>query len=377
MKNHSLIIWKLVSVLTIVSTASLIIWYVNNKNISDIDISSDSEKSIDGLFLIDDYNDDRKGYIDKSGKTIFTVKLQEGSEGRIFRGSEFHEQLACITKKIGGGRDARYEDGYINKEGKIVIDFQFDFARDFHEGVAFVKLNSKWGLIDKEGKMIINPQFDDVKDFSQGLAQFKTGNSWGYINKNGQVSIQAKFKNSSQFEDDLAAFQSQTDSKWGYINKNGEIVIKAQYDNAEPFSEGLAQVKIGEKWGYIDKKGRIVIKPRFSEVKKDEFHDREVQGKQSFSEGLAAVVENGKRFYIDKNGKTAISFQQIDNHENFSEGLATVKIGDKCGYIDTVGKMVIEPKFSSCEPFSQGLAKVYSEKDGYIDKSGKFIWKSR
>ncbi len=49
------------------------------------------------------------------------------------------------------------------------------------------------------------------------------------------------------------------------------------------------------------------------------------------------------------------------------------------GFIDKTGKMVSGYQFSSTDGFSQGLAKVVvgglvSEKFGYIDKTGKYLW---
>jgi len=50
--------------------------------------------------------------------------------------------------------------GYINRSGKIVIEPQFDWAEDFHMGLAAVEVGGKWGYINKIGKMVIEPQFD-------------------------------------------------------------------------------------------------------------------------------------------------------------------------------------------------------------------------
>ena len=47
----------------------------------------------------------------------------------------------------------------------------------------------KWGFIDKQGKMVINPQFDYAGDFSEGLAKVliedgtKYNRKWGYISR--------------------------------------------------------------------------------------------------------------------------------------------------------------------------------------------------
>ena len=63
--------------------------------------------------------------------------------------------------------------GFIDKNGKVVIEPQFDGADAFSEGLARVKKDRKWGFIDKSGKVVIEPQFDWVSDFSEGLAKVR------------------------------------------------------------------------------------------------------------------------------------------------------------------------------------------------------------
>jgi len=84
---------------------------------------------------------------------------------------------------------------------------QYEAAGDFHEGLAAIKRDGKWGFIDKTGKVVIAPQYDYVRQFSEGLAAV------------------------------------QKDGKFGVIDKTGKEVIASQYDNAYFFSEGLAMVK--------------------------------------------------------------------------------------------------------------------------------------
>ena len=60
--------------------------------------------------------------------------------------------------------------GFIDKNGKVVIEPQFDDTYPFSEGLAMVEKDGKRGYIDKSGKVVIEPQFDEVGDFSEGLA---------------------------------------------------------------------------------------------------------------------------------------------------------------------------------------------------------------
>lgn len=49
-----------------------------------------------------------------------------------------------------------------------------------------VEQENKYGYIDKTGKIVINYQFDGAGRFSEGLARVKIDNKWGYIDlKNG------------------------------------------------------------------------------------------------------------------------------------------------------------------------------------------------
>jgi hypothetical protein len=48
------------------------------------------------------------------------------------------------------------------------------------------------------------------------------------------------------------------------------------------------------------------------------------------------------------------------------------------GYINRKGDFVIKPQFQKAEPFYHGLAQVFlNGQEGYIDKSGQFVWKGK
>ena len=69
---------------------------------------------------------------------------------------------------------------------RFQIPLQFEFAKDFSEGVAAVKVGGKFGYNDKAGKIVINPQFDDAGEFSGGLAWVLVAGKQGYIDKDGK-----------------------------------------------------------------------------------------------------------------------------------------------------------------------------------------------
>ncbi|NEQ21321.1 MAG: WG repeat-containing protein [Microcoleus sp. SIO2G3] len=272
--------------------------------------------------------------------------------------------------------------------GKLVIPAQFDEAHSFSQGLAAVKLGSKWGFIDKTGKLVIPLQFESVgyayendsKTFFEGLAAVSVAEKWGYIDKTGKFVIQPQFESARSFSEGLANVW--INRKSGFIDKTGKFVIQPQFDGALNFSEGLAVVNRGGKTGYIDKTGKFIIKAQFDNA-------------ESFQNGQAKVWIGETQRCIDKTGKF-IQLQFNDCGMTFSEGLAVVNRTEEpflcsergqcnIGYIDKTEKIVIEPKFSRANNFAEGLAAVatFGGHDpalgvlfdgwGYIDKAGEMV----
>ena len=69
--------------------------------------------------------------------------------------------------------------GFVDKDGKMVIQPTYEDARSFSDGYAAVCQAGKWGFIDMQGKMVISPQFEDTKDFNeQGCVFVKLDGMW-------------------------------------------------------------------------------------------------------------------------------------------------------------------------------------------------------
>lgn len=277
--------------------------------------------------------------------------------------------------------------------GNFVIQPQFDYAKSFSDGMAWVKIGRKWGAVDKTGKLVISPQYYEHYPFSEGLALVTIGGKYRYLDKQGNIAIQIPIDGAAPFSEGLAWVK--VGEKYGFINSKGQFIIPPRFDSVGSFSEGLAWVKINSDYGFIDKTGRFVIEPPLGAVfsfydgrawtgkdGKNGFIDRtgnftaidftlsDAPGK--FSEGLARVSTGGDDAFIDSSGKLVT--RKFDYALDFSQGLSAVFIDRKWGYIDKTGKFVIEPQFEQADSFSQGLAVVKTgNKWGYIDRTGKFV----
>jgi len=232
--------------------------------------------------------------IDKNGNTKFVLKDAE----YVFA---FSEGLALfIISEVGqNGYIVGGKYGFVDRNGNIAIQAQFERAMPFCGGFAIILQDGKYGFIDKNGRIVINPQFEKVGNFSEGMAAFYDGR------------------------------------QWGYINTKGAYAINPQFDYAGPFSQGMALVKQGEKYGYINKEGRLVINPQFDYA-------------SSFSDGLAVIgnKEGSGSGYISKDGQIKIN-PQFGYAENFYNGIAPVYSAFKWGFINKSGQYVVNPQFSS------------------------------
>ncbi len=269
--------------------------------------------------------------------------------------------------------------GYINSDGDIIIDFIYDHAGFFTDGIAVVNLNNRYGVIGLDGKTIIEPQYDYIGNYNEGMAhvvkQEANTIKHGFINKEGVAFFKDFLNNNTgDFHDGLAVFEKEL--YFGYVNTNGDIVIQPEYFMSYDFSEGLATVSNeNDKHGFIDTTGKLVIPFQF---------DHNFDGTylyEGFNNGLASVYTGEKFGYINKKGEFAIE-PVFDYAGRFSDGVALVLVDGLYGYIDQNGEFVIEPQFAYASSFINGYAYVrapgnkdYEQTGGYalINTTGDFI----
>ena len=319
-----------------------------------------------------------------------------------------------IFSSCGGGGDSifevnlipvksGYEFQYIDKEGKIVINPQFNTATSFREGLALVETSGdepKFGFITEDGKYAINAQYKEATVFSEGLAWavaensaptaidkkgevkftlqdaekvrlFKNGlaafsmvneegdEKWGFVDKTGKVFINPQFSYVSNYSEGKCGVIND-EGKWGFIDKEGKIVINHQFDEAGDFQNGKCVVASGNKEGVIDKEGKYIINPQFSSM--------QIDG------DIFLVSQDDKYGWCDKDGKLIINPQFGHAFPFNGNKITAVQSGDSYGYIDRNGKIVINPQFDGAMPFNGKLSVVYSaNKIGFIDKDGKYV----
>lgn len=321
--------------------------------------------------------------------------------------------------------------GFINREGKMVIDANFDFVNDFKNQVAIVKKDGKYGLIDLTGKFIIpaiydnieylpdtfekllkltvyKPKqgiisskghiilpaaYDDVSNFNEGKAVVSRGNGYGFADETNNLIIPDTFAYALPFHEGLAPVK--INNKWGYIDPGGKLAIKVQYDRAGLFHDGVAIVSVKNRTGVIDKNGNYIIEPKLTSASefingfavarhKGRYGMINSKGKwiipakfnaiSSFDKHNLCQIKKGKKYQLMNQAGKKVGSHNYEKIRPFNEGLSAVKRKKYWGFVDTLGREVIKPEYFQVGDFSEGLTRYGTAgKWGYIDKSNQKV----
>lgn len=309
--------------------------------------------------------DDKYGLLNKDGKVILPVS---------------YEEVSVSENRIRVKKNGKY--GFTDLDGKQVIDFLYDEAEDFSEGIARVygaypspdkeseENDDDWYFfIDENGKLAIDRFFGDVSSFKDGVAKF-SGDPTVFVDREGKEIFKTENYEVGNFDNGIAIAISKDTSKENrsyLMNKKGKIFSKA-YHQIEDFHEDLAIVSVMDEqyrlfYGVIDRSGKEIVEPKYSHI-------------GSFSEGLALVSNNNEKYgYINKKGRVVIPLKYKQGSD-FSDGVAVVGNGKKFGVIDTEGNKVVEFLYEEITDFSEGYAFVksntnYNNSVSLINKKGR------
>lgn len=274
------------------------------------------------------------GLIDKNGKFISPT---------------WQPHWRLFPQHYSEGLSPAIEDGkwgYVDRNRKIIIPFQFAHANPFDGGMARVVLNKKAFFINKQGTRI-TPAFDWAFDYHEDLAAVIVGGKVGYIRRDGSFAIPPIHHSASgiDFSEGLVAIRVK--GKVGFMDKSGATVIQPKYDDVFPFSNGLAPVELGGKWGYVDKTGNLALPLQY-------------QTAEMFSEGVAAVGLDGGGQYIKPDGSPAFA-GTFASAMPFCGGVASVETAQIVSEAPDAGPRCITTWLKG--------------KHGVINHLGSYLWR--
>ena len=357
------------------------------------------------------YKDGKPFYINTSGQNPFPVnfsKLEPFENGRA--------KIETFTKK----------QGYINRQGKLVIDTVFANINPFIEGFAVVKgmydlfhdrkdkdyiITYDDGVIDTTGKFLIPyGKYSSIGDLTGNYFGVEIPREdWdtidgytqqsGFVDKTGKLLFAKSHKNSSWLDGDIHCGLvkmnlykywlpekngiSYTSEKTyeGFVNLKGELVVNdTNYKYVYDFSENRAFVQDDDRNTFlIDTRGKRICPDTFGTIATEQFHN-----------GVAFVRKHGKYGMIDTNGVFIIKpqYNSIDEVGLLGNYFFTREessdenndYGELFGIARKDGSILLKPILLNFDRngFKDGLLKcVIKEKLTYINESGQIVWEEK
>lgn len=353
----------------------------------------------------------------------------------------------------------------VNQPSKSVaasVTLTYDEIKPYHEDWAAFRAGKQWGFIDKQGRVVMEPQYDFEPYVKFGLIHVGIGyqkyakifdrmgnlriDSAPYFHLNeftdslyttactygdGAKGIKPerfildrygnvinKIENEGTYSGSVYCSQSPHEGRiWfctkesykqnGFMDITGIPVISPKYLQVKDFNDHRAWVKkklsTGEElWGAIDRQGVEIIPFTYKEEPKRDFSmnrcfawmgdyyilidnfgrqlsELRFKGAADFTSAdatVARIEENYEQIslIIDYNGAIVKRFdkpasgEQILLRSGFHDGLATATLGPfgKMGAVDKTGKTIIPFEFDSIDAFSCQRAMATK-----TDKTGK------
>lgn len=226
--------------------------------------------------------------------------------------------------------------GYINAEGKQVIDFKYDWVGEFDKfNQGMVRKGDLYGLINHKGEVIIPIE---QPGFFYQVGDYYIIVDWGSEDKKKLV-----------------------------FDKNGKSIdaqhIQPAYERKLAGIGDLFVVRPEKKTGVVSLGGKFVIEPQHNSVHAGEDH-------------FLGFDRNMRTFY-NKNGKKLFSTKfNVERMSSIAQNRIPFRDSTGyAGYMDTLGNIIIEVQFAEARPFSNGRAMVKNiDKEwAIIDLNGKVI----
>lgn len=190
--------------------------------------------------------DGNYGYVDGKAQIVIPMELIEFSN--LFQFAQFENGHA---KKLKGNRYS-----LIDTMGKQILPAIFTGIGDFSELIPVTKGN-EWGYSNRDARLIINYQYDYAYSFENDIAFVEKQSKIGAINKVGEVVIPIRYDDINRFNDDLFIFK--LGGNMGVLDESGEQVVPNNYNRVVPIDKSLIRLENNERIDYYDvSKSRLI-----------------------------------------------------------------------------------------------------------------------
>lgn len=196
------------------------------------------------------------GFLNRWGKEVIPASYQSATD--------FKDGKSVVELKNGGY-------ALINLTGKVLQMYHFAFVGDYGEGLlAFQKSpEGKFGFMNEQGKVIIESRFRWAQSFQDGCAivTISEGNHdySGLIDKKGQYILKPNYQQIIYLGDERVAIGKAIDPEKPFLGSmyalgdtNGHILTGFIFNRIGKFENGAASATNDQSTFFIDKKGRRI-----------------------------------------------------------------------------------------------------------------------
>lgn len=266
--------------------------------------------------------------------------------------------LVTITLTTKGQNLIPFESkgkiGFKDAADKAVIEANYKYPDNFHNGLLLARIDKKCGYVDITGKIVIPFKYEQGTDFYKGFAAVQLNNTVFIIDKTGKEIKKLKYNFLGFWKEDVANV--------GLGEKRGRIDILTGKEIIPPIYDGIsrmnkyfnASVKLGEKWGIINRIGEVILPIKYFYI-------------QSITEDINSYsVQDDKKMGVVNLDLKITPELKYDHFGVQREGFFVVKAADKYGFIDLLGKELTPLKYDFAMRFFEGYATVFREGRWYF-----------
>jgi hypothetical protein len=186
------------------------------------------------------------GYVDETAQIVIPMELVEYSN--LFQFAQFENGHA---KKMKGNKYS-----LIDTLGKQILPAIFTGVGNYSELIPVSK-GDGWGFTNRDARLIINYQFDYAYSFESEIAFVEKQGEMGAINTKGDVIIPIRFDDLNRFNSNLSIYK--LGGNMGIVNETGVEVVPNKYNRVVPLTENLLRLENSEKIDYFDvSKSRLI-----------------------------------------------------------------------------------------------------------------------
>lgn len=232
----------------------------------------------DGYAPVKQY--ERWGMIDHSGRMVLPTRYEimtAMQDTLFFAGDEngmalFDGRMEPLTGfvytwagefsdgRVPVMRNGKY--GFLDRKGREVIPCSYEETGGFRMGRTMVRKGNRYGIIDTTGRYVLPLEYEsttlrgDKYMYHDSLALVEKEGKFGYVDLEGQLVIPFWFDDAYQFSEGLASVRH--NGLWGYVDTRGEVFMPFIFDLASPYRYGRAEVVYQGLTRKVNRKGKCV-----------------------------------------------------------------------------------------------------------------------